>query len=586
MTKRVLLPTLWLCATLLPTTFAQAPSAHAERQAARRDGTISGRVVTGEGQPLSDARVLAVGVGAKLGAMQPAACDEEGNFKLIGLRQGVYRVWATMPGYVTLEPATESQLQRVGDHVSLTLVKGGVITGRVTDAYGEPLVGVRVMPRRVRDLAGRQTADAAAGFEGRGFGRLTDDRGGYRLYGLDPGVYVVSVDGGSQPVFSDGNLPRDTPTYYPAATRDTATEVNVRSGEEATGIDIRHRAWRGHIISGTIANQPEASSPFGVIPISLLDASNKQHVAVTMAFAGRGFALHGVPDGEYELTAESINESNGTFERNAAARRRVTLKGADVTGVELKLVKLGSIAGRVVIEPAPAGSACPDQESYVRAEISLRPHRVEPGVRAENSLPLPGAFNLDQNLSVPDDKGAFVLKSLSAGQYRLIADLPSENWYLRGITQPQTGAAKKPIDAWRNPLTLKPSENLSGIELIIATGAAAIGGRVLPTKEGVKLPPHLQVHLLPAETEAADDLLRYYETAARTDGSFALKHLAPGKYYLLARSTAEPASRTDQPRPLAWDAAERARLRREALATKNEIELKPCARVPDQALRF
>jgi hypothetical protein len=38
--------------------------------------------------------------------------------------------------------------------------------------------------------------------------------------------------------------------------------------------------------------------------------------------------------------------------------------------------------------------------------------------------------------------------------------------------------------------------------------------------------------------------------------------------------------------PIAWYANERAKLHHEAMAAKNEIELQPCGRVKDYALRF
>jgi hypothetical protein len=42
----------------------------------------------------------------------------------------------------------------------------------------------------------------------------------------------------------------------------------------------------------------------------------------------------------------------------------------------------------------------------------------------------------------------------------------------------------------------------------------------------------------------------------------------------------------NQARPIAWDAVERAKLRREAAAAKNEIELKVCDRVKEHVLRW
>jgi hypothetical protein len=163
------------------------------------------------------------------------------------------------------------------------------------------------------------------------------------------------------------------------------------------------------------------------------------------------------------------------------------------------------------------------------------------------------------------------------------ADLPDENWYIRAITQ---SASPKPIDVSRAGVALKQGEKLSGFEMIIALGAASLSGKVVPLREGAQLPKRLRVHLIPAETAAADYLLRYAEAPVRGDGSFDLTHIAPGKYLLRTRQAAEKEANDAPVRPLAWDAVERAKLRREAAAAKNEIELKVCDRVKDHVLRW
>ena len=40
------------------------------------------------------------------------------------------------------------------------------------------------------------------------------------------------------------------------------------------------------------------------------------------------------------------------------------------------------------------------------------------------------------------------------------------------------------------------------------------------------------------------------------------------------------------PSPAAWDAVERAKLRKEAEAMKTEVELKPCQRITDQVVKY
>ncbi len=131
---------------------------------------------------------------------------------------------------------------------------------------------------------------------------------------------------------------------------------------------------------------------------------------------------------------------------------------------------------------------------------------------------------------------------------------------------------------------LKPGDKRSGVTVIIADGAASLRGK-LEVKPGGKFPSRLRVHLVPAETTAAEDVLRYRELLT-TDALFAFTNLAPGKYWLLAKAVAESESSDRSPSPVAWDAAERAKLRKEAEAAKNEIELKSCQRVKDHALRW
>jgi hypothetical protein len=66
---------------------------------------------------------------------------------------------------------------------------------------------------------------------------------------------------------------------------------------------------------------------------------------------------------------------------------------------------------------------------------------------------------------------------------------------------------------------------------------------------------------------------------------FLFKHIAPGKYFLHMRQAPEKDASNDQAGPIAWDAVNRVKLRREAASAKNEIELKPCQRVKDYVLR-
>src|SRR6185436_14410459 len=104
----------------------------------------------------------------------------------------------------------------IGDRVKITMVRGGVITGTVTDSKGQPVVGVPVQ-------ATPPSGASALGSFMSGMAVETDDRGIYRIFGLLPGQYVVTAGGaGALAQFTQTGYELDVLTYYPSSTRDTA----------------------------------------------------------------------------------------------------------------------------------------------------------------------------------------------------------------------------------------------------------------------------------------------------------------------------------------------------------------------------
>jgi protocatechuate 3,4-dioxygenase beta subunit len=556
--------------------------ARAERPAAT--GTITGRVVSEDGRPVADAMISYFKAYSRVvGPRQTATADSDGRFRLTGLEPGLYNVHAMMPGFVNAtEPVgnvNESGFYRPGDSVNLTLMKGGVITGTVRDANGEPVVAVVVRAMRIRDANGK------AQFSSTLQERMTDDRGVYRIYGLPPGTYVVSA-GGSQRFYSEFNAyENDAPTFFPSSTNDTASEVSVRGGEEATGIDIRYRGERGHAVSGTISGAIEENNRYG-ITISLRQTVTGGYEAGTFVNQGtkQSFSFYGVADGEYELIAQQWGRAGESI---ASIPRRITVKGNDVTGIELKLAPLGSISGRVVLEGVLKEN-CGDTRNATLLETAvnaLRDLKNQSEASPQQPFFAGGA-------TLPTEQGEFMIPNLMTGSYRLTARLPTEAWYVRSVTLPtarQPAAQSKSAETKSAPpasfLALKMGERISGVTVNIAQDAAALRGRVVSATEGAALPANLKVHLVPAERERAEDLLRYSEVPLGSDGAFTLTNLAPGRYWIIARPAPDDAPER-MLRPLAWDATERAKLRREAEAANTAVELQSCQRIADYALRL
>jgi hypothetical protein len=551
-------------------------------------GVITGRVVSEDGSGLPGMTVTLLPVAAdrraKTGGSQyKTGTDLEGNFKFTGLAPRVSPVSATaaksyVPGPVPVGEWQDGGYHRVGDNVTITMIKGGAITGRVTNAAGEPLIGVHVNAAMTRGAEGNTARSAVAR------PRFTDDRGVYRIYGLPPGTYLVFTRNALFPVPTPYD--RDTPTYHPSSTRDTATEVTVASGGEVTGVDIRYRGDRGHVISGSVSSGGESSSSYTRQIITLTNTVNGA-VQSDAYFTPRGegnakFAVYGVADGEYEITASWVSDANN--EVLASTSRRVVVKGADVGGIELKLLPLGSIAGKFTLEATPGVCESKRKWSLEEALLAIRPGTKPGGATTARSQTVVNGLT---------EKGEFTVNNLIANRYFLEPRLPNENWYVKAITAEAStstpGRAARgalSADISRNGITLKAGEKIIGVTVTIADGAAGVSGKVTPAREGSRLPTRLLIHMVPSEAGAANDVLRYAEAFARSDGSFSLSNIAPGKYWLIARAAPDDEPSDRPPAPGAWDASERAKLRREAETLKIEVELKPCQRLPDQLVKY
>lgn len=562
--------------TILATVFCSESRAQqassGDEQAEDRTGTISGQVVNDAGRPLASASVVVRPFGAG-GQVRNTTTDREGNFQVTNLDRAAYMVSASWPAHVQASRDPDSSqptYYRVGDWVRLELVKGGVISGTVTTAPGEPVVGVHVRAYLIRDANGQPLRYGTL-FRG----RTTDDRGVYRIYGLAPGTYVVSA-GGSAGFSGPGNLyESDVPTYAPSSTRDGASEITVRFGQESDNIDIRYRGEPGHVISG-IASGPESSGVSG-INIRLSSVFNGESQANSFLFqplGNPGFVFRGVADGEYDLIADMFHPGG---EWSVSEPRRVKVRGANVTGIELIVRPLGSISGRVALDESKAPE-CKGKRRLLFVETVVSAwHNEKKAARDQ-----PQAVWSLGAPTLPDKQGNFVLRNLAPGQYRFNTRSLAKYWYLHSITLPAPAAnaalATRLIDAARNWTIVKPGARISGLTITFAEGAASFHGQI-KVPEGQRLPPKIFIYLVPADRDKAEDVLRFFAQKVDADGAFALNNLSPGRYWVIARAVAESESNVLSRLRLPDETDARAKLRQEAEAAGTEMELMPCQNV-------
>lgn len=513
-------------------------------QAPQRDA-ITVRV-TADGEPADDATVSLFPVDWESGVgLQTLTASEGGVFTSAPLRPGTYSVNVHLPGYV--ESKEQSRIARPGDAIAVAMTRGGVITGTVTGIDGAPLIGIPVRAAQVK----RDASDDV-------HSHITDDRGVYRLYGLRPDVYVVSA-GGEPPWDNDGSSPYydKVMVYHPSSGRAGAAEVRVAAGQEVTNVDIRFREEQGRTITGTVTGALGDRD----VSVQLMAADGSD--LGTRWMEAKTFTFRGLSDGEYELEARSFSRTgNGSF-----GTRRVTLRGADARNVEIVLVALGGIAGRLEVAPED-----PSRPAACRAEGDRSP--VDVLFKAEITSGEANAVKATSSSAPVGAKSAFSARGLRPGTYRLRASLPAA-WFVDTIVRGE-GAKAQPVSA----LALASGQTISDVVVKVGRGGASVAGRVTPAGE-TPLPGDLIVYLVPVEPALADNVWRYAEAKVGGGGSFEIGNLAPGAYWLLARRA--PKEGEDSP---VWAKPARVKLRTEAEAAAERLELAPCQRAKEVSVRF
>ena len=167
--------------------------------------------------------------------------------------------------------------------------------------------------------------------------------------------------------------------------------------------------------------------------------------------------------------------------------QRVTVKGADVTGLELTTRPLASLSGRIVLD-AIKPPECEGKRSPLFSEMNVTVLRPQKDMDID-LLP----FYPTSNSASPDAKGSFALRGLMPGRYIPQPQFYGRYWYLNSMTS----AGPPKSDAAANWSTLKVGQRTE-VTITLTEGAASIRGKIT-TANGVAIPPALGVYLVPAE---------------------------------------------------------------------------------------
>jgi len=166
-------------------------------------GTIAGVVVDERGQPVTGARVNAMGDRWEWRGMGERTSDD-GSFEVKGLAPGSYRVSASRSWTETMRKPGSTDDDVQGERTTVTagqtsrvrLVvesQGGVIAGVVVDATGAPVPDAYLATERESDASGALAGSAARqsrwGWDKKPV--VTDATGAFKISNLSPATYTV-----------------------------------------------------------------------------------------------------------------------------------------------------------------------------------------------------------------------------------------------------------------------------------------------------------------------------------------------------------------------------------------------------------
>lgn len=534
---------------MCPSSDARAQTTAAK--GASNAGAVVGRVMTGDGKPAASVAVLLAVADYNAREIARTKTDAEGRYRIANVPAGRYRVRALAPAFTSPEERagrgdiyTPGKNVNVGanetvEGVDLTLVRGGVITGRVTNSEGKPVVAEQVsVTEGDQDLRRRRSAWVMPYFQFE-----TDDRGVYRVYGVPAGRYVVSVgqDVDNDSVSVGVRAPVYARTFHPNATDAAqAKVVEVSLGGETANVDIvaadapKTYAARGKIVDG--AGKPVAGVTYWWGPMNgdrkTVGAAGSENLPTN---ADGEFVVTKLLPGRYAVYAGDAGGGTGAIPlgNNYSDMAIFEIADADVRGLLVKIHPGASVSGVVALEGATDRAAF-EKLSHILINTEVRPAAGEESPAPAHSQ---GHINAD---------GKFRVEGLRPGRVRV-------NLWNRGLPSPFTllSVQRGGVDAAAG-FDLSAGEQVADVRLRVGYGTSILRGQI-EIRDGAQpaaLPPGatLDVYARRAGSVAAIGAMPI-EVDSR--GRFLLEGLMGGEYELSVSGWLSPSSADPQGRRLA-----------------------------------
>lgn len=465
------------------------------------------------GTPVRRAQVRVMSSDGR-GSAAVTSTDNEGRFEVKELTAGRYNVMATKGGYVTTqfgqrrpnEPGTPIELadSQTAEKVNITMMRGGVIAGRVVDDGGEPVAGTQVMAMRYAFSGGtrRMVSGGAEGGNDR-----TDDQGAFRLFGLPPGEYFVSAVSRSSNIMSAdvNNTEADgfAPTYYPGTPNVAeATRITLRAGQEMTSANFAMIVARLAKVRGRATNS--RGEPVTSAMMVLAPADPGQTMSFNNTIVGRDgvFQFTNVAPGRYNLSVRpnSLPSVGAEF-----ATMPILVGNDDIDNLTIA-TSLGATArGVISIDDGSAPTFKPNQ-------LQVFANPAEPmAMMFGNSSP-----------KVNDDY-SFELTGLS--DRRLIRASAGPGWFVKAVFRGGDDVTDTGVD-------FLPGRDVEDLHIVFTQKTTELSGTI--TDDRNRPVVDVSVLIFPANRDRWTYQSRYLRTVRPdTEGRYNVRSLPPGEDYLI-----------------------------------------------------
>jgi protocatechuate 3,4-dioxygenase beta subunit len=499
----------------------------------REGGTISGRVVAREKDSTEDGVPIA---GAHLGAvprgLRDLRCAEEllATTHCVTAADGSYTMRHVPPGDVDLVAIAPRHLPAMGPHVAvadgaastapdLVLQPGPMVKGKVVDTGGAPVPGAQVRWNMV-DWQN-------FGFDFSLAPMLTQAVKGFEYPGTDAeGRFEAGPFAGKPPFRVD---------VMKLGFQAGRAEWNPEKEAEITVV-LR----RGSSVEGVVMDEL-ASEPVTCFTIATTDRVDGEPAAPGARNPFSGGTTFEDPAGRFKLDSIEPGKARLVFSAPGYLDKVlddvVVVEGEPKKGLIVTLTPGGTIRGVVVDpedRPIPGArvAAFPDGvdalENTPAARLQAerrRDRRSRPRMPLEQlmgDMP-PGMTNYMASLGLLGDKavltngkGEFELSGVKPGGVRVLA-------FHREFASGNSGA-----------LTLAEGAPLLGVKVVMSRGGG-IEGHVVD-RHGRAVPSSIVVAVSPAAMGGGGDPSggALYQGQSSADGAYAIRHVLPGSYFLVA----------------------------------------------------